>query len=160
MKVGIGWDMHRLAKGRRFLVGGVPLKSSVGPVGHSDGDVLAHAVIDALLGAAGEGDIGELFPDSDPRWKGASSLVMLEKVVKLLSSRGWRIANVDAVICLEAPKLVPYKAAIRATLAGALGIPPAAVGVKAKTAEGIGPIGQGKAVSASCVALIEEWRKK
>ena len=155
MRVGIGWDLHRLAKGKRFLLGGVSLKSAAGPVGHSDGDVLTHAVIDALLGAAGAGDIGEHFPDTDARWRGASSVAMLRKVVRLLAGKGWRVSNIDTVVCLEAPKLTPYKAAIRTKLAGVLGVASGDVSVKAKTAEGLGPIGQNKAVSATCVALIE-----
>ena len=160
MSVGIGWDLHRLAKGKKFVLGGVVLKSPAGPVGHSDGDVLTHAVIDALLGAAGAGDIGEHFPDSDARWRGASSIAMLRKVVRLLADKGWRVSNVDTIVCLEEPKLMPYKKAIRAKLAGVLGVAPGAVGVKAKTTEGLGPVGQKKAVSASSVALIESRRKK
>ncbi len=154
MPVGHGWDVHRLVPGRRFILGGVEIPHPCGPLGHSDGDVLLHAVIDALLGAAGLGDIGGRFPDTDPRWKDVASGLLLAEVMKDVGA-SWRVVNLDATVIAERPKLAPHREAIRAKLAAALGT--AAVNVKAKTAEGLGPVGAGDAVE--CHAVVELERK-
>lgn len=156
MRIGVGYDIHRLASGRPFVLGGVPLAHDRGPEGHSDGDPAAHALIDALLGAAALGDIGQHFPPGDPQWLGASSLELLRRTCGLLTQAGFRVHNVDITVVLEAPRLGPYMPAIRAALAEALGVPLGAVGVKAKSNEGLGAIGSGKAVAAYAVALLEE----
>ncbi len=156
----MGWDVHRLATGRPFVVGGVRIPHPRGPVGHSDGDALLHAVMDALLGAAGLGDIGEFFPDTSKAWRGVSSLLLLQKVMALVRRAGYRVVNLDTVVLLEEPKLGPHKARIRRALAAALDVSLGAVNVKAKTAEGLGAVGQKKAVSASCVVLLDSRRKK
>ena len=139
IRCGIGYDTHRLVEGRKLLLGGVEIPSSRGLLGHSDGDVLSHAIADALLGAAGLGDIGRHFSDADPRWKGTSSLMFLDKVKVVLQDNGFRIVNVDSVVILDEPKLAPHMAKIRETIAAALGLEPAAVNVKAKTSEGVSP---------------------
>jgi 2-C-methyl-D-erythritol 2,4-cyclodiphosphate synthase len=150
---GIGWDAHRLEAGRPLVLGGVRLaESQAGAVGHSDADVLTHAVIDALLGAAGLGDIGEHFPDSDPAYAGADSLGLLRDVVALLGAR--EVLHVDTTLLLEAPKLGGRREEIRATLAGALGVAPDRVNVKATTGEGIGFVGRGEGVGALAVATL------
>ena len=154
MPVGHGWDVHRLVPGRRFILGGVEIPHPCGPLGHSDGDVLLHAVIDALLGAAGLGDIGGRFPDSDPKWKDASSDLLLADVMKELGA-SWRVVNLDATVIAERPKLAPHRAAIQAKLAARLGT--SAVNVKAKTAEGLGAVGAGDAVE--CHAVVQLERK-
>jgi 2-C-methyl-D-erythritol 2,4-cyclodiphosphate synthase/2-C-methyl-D-erythritol 4-phosphate cytidylyltransferase/2-C-methyl-D-erythritol 2,4-cyclodiphosphate synthase len=155
IRIGLGRDLHRLAAGRPFLLGGLRLESERGELGHSDGDVLAHAVIDALLGAAALGDIGALFPPSDPRWKDADSLELLKKAWTLVKGEGWKLVNMDCVVSCEEPRLLPHREAIRASLAGALGVLPARVFVKGKTAEGLGPVGEGLAVEALAVCLLE-----
>lgn len=152
MPVGHGWDVHRLVPGRRFVLGGVEIPHPLGPLGHSDGDVLLHALIDALLGAAGMGDIGGRFPDSDPRWKDASSEALLADVMRDVGA-AWRVVNADVTVIAERPKLAPHKAAIQAKLAAALGT--SAVNVKAKTYEGLGPVGAGEAVECHVVAQLE-----
>ncbi len=152
---GIGYDLHRLAEGRKLIVGGVGLPFDKGPVGHSDGDVLAHAICDALLGAAGLGDIGTHFPDTDPKWKGVSSLLFLEQVRKLLAERNLRIAHIDAVVITERPRLGPHFPAMREALAKALGIEPEQVNLKAKTNEGVDAIGRGEAIAAHAIATLE-----
>jgi 2-C-methyl-D-erythritol 2,4-cyclodiphosphate synthase len=154
-RTGIGIDTHRFETGRDLILGGVRIPYERGLAGHSDADVLTHAVIDALLGAAGEGDIGEHFPDSDPRYAGADSLELLRTVVALLAERGLATTHVDATVMLERPKLGEHKAAIRAVLAGALGLPEAAVNVKATTGEGMGFVGRGEGVAALAVATVE-----
>lgn len=154
-RIGEGFDVHRLETGRRLRVGCIDIPSSVGSVAHSDGDVLAHAVVDAILGAIGEGDIGHHFPPTDARWKDADSKLFLAEAVRLLAARGGRIANVDATVILERPKLAPHIADMRAALATALGCKPALVSVKAKSAEGIGAIGAGEAIEARAVVLVE-----
>ena len=154
MPVGHGWDVHRLVPGRRFLLGGVEIPHPCGPLGHSDGDVLLHAVIDALLGAAGLGDIGGRFPDTDPRWKDVSSDVLLADVMKDVGA-SWRVVNLDVTVIVERPKLAPHRAAIQAKLAARLGT--SAVNVKAKTAEGLGPVGAGDAIE--CHAVVQLERK-
>jgi 2-C-methyl-D-erythritol 2,4-cyclodiphosphate synthase len=149
---GIGWDVHRLEAGRAFVLGGVRIEHDRGPAGHSDADVLTHAVIDALLGAAGLGDIGEHFPDTDPAYRGADSLGLLRDVVALLGPR--EVLHVDTSVLLERPKLAPHKAAIRDGLAGALGVAPARVNVKATTGERLGFVGREEGVAALAVATL------
>jgi 2-C-methyl-D-erythritol 2,4-cyclodiphosphate synthase len=151
---GIGWDSHRLAEGRPLILGGVTIPHELGLAGHSDADVLAHAVIDALLGAAGLGDIGEHFPDTDPRWAGADSLALLRSVVGLVADARHAIAHVDTTVMMERPKLGPHRAEIRAALAGALGIPVERVNVKASTGEGMGFVGRGEGVAALAVVTL------
>lgn len=151
MPVGLGFDIHRLAPGRRMVLGGVTFDHPTGPVGHSDGDVVLHALIDALLGATGGGDIGERFPDSDPRWKDVSSQVMLRKVVEELSPR-WTVENADVTVIAEEPRLGPRKKEMAARIAELLVVDPAAVSVKGKTAEGLGPVGAREAVA--CLAVV------
>ena len=150
---GIGWDSHRLAEGRALILGGVTIPHDKGLAGHSDADVLTHAVIDALLGAAGLGDIGEHFPDTDEAWRGADSLKLLEHVVGLLGPRA--IVNVDTTVLMERPKLKDHKPAIREALAGALGVAPEAVNIKATTGEGLGFVGRQEGVAALAVATLE-----
>lgn len=152
---GIGYDLHRLAKGRKLALGGAVVPFEKGPVGHSDGDVLSHAICDALLGAAGLGDIGTHFPDTDPKWKGVSSLVFLEHVRDLIAERGLRIAHIDAVVIMEKPKLGLHFPAMREALAKALGIELAQINLKAKTHEGVGEIGRSEAIAAQAVATLE-----
>jgi 2-C-methyl-D-erythritol 2,4-cyclodiphosphate synthase len=148
---GIGYDSHRLRNGRRLILGGVEIAHEQGLEGHSDADVLTHAIIDALLGAAGLGDIGEHFPDTDERLEDADSIELLRKVVALLADAGLGIVNVDSTVVIEAPRLHPHKAAIRARLAEALGLEPARVNVKASTGEGIGFIGRGEGAAALAI---------
>ncbi len=152
---GIGYDLHRLAEGRKLIIGGIEVPFDKGPVGHSDGDVLSHALCDALLGAAGLGDIGTHFPDTDPKWKGASSLLFLEHTGKLLDERRLRISHLDAVVILERPKLGPHFPAMREALAKSLGIAPEQINLKAKTNEGTGEIGRGEAIAAHTIATLE-----
>ena len=155
---GIGYDCHRLSAGRRLVIGGVEIPSERGLDGHSDADVLAHAVIDALLGAAGLGDIGEHFPDSEERYRDADSLELLEQVVAMLQEHGLKPANVDCTVVIERPKLGPHRDDIRARLARALGLAPVRVNVKATTGEGIGFVGRGEGVAALAVAGVERAR--
>jgi 2-C-methyl-D-erythritol 2,4-cyclodiphosphate synthase len=155
-RTGIGYDLHRLAAGRRLMLGGVEIPSDKGFEAHSDGDILLHAVTDALLGAASLGDIGELFPPSDPQWKDADSVVFLQQARELIESYGYRVANVDAVVIIERPKILPHREKIRKRIAEVLGISADHVGIKAKTAEGVGPVGRGEAAEAHAVAVI--WR--
>jgi 2-C-methyl-D-erythritol 2,4-cyclodiphosphate synthase/2-C-methyl-D-erythritol 4-phosphate cytidylyltransferase len=155
-RIGIGRDLHRLASGRKFLLGGVEIPFDKGELGHSDGDVLAHAVCDAILGAAGLGDIGELFPDSDPAYKDADSMKLLERAWQSVKAQGWQLANLDCVVCCENPKILPHRDSIRSSIAKALDADPATVFVKGKTAEGLGPIGSEEAVEAMAVCLLEK----
>jgi 2-C-methyl-D-erythritol 2,4-cyclodiphosphate synthase len=148
---GIGYDSHRFAVGRRLIIGGVEIPHEQGLDGHSDADVLTHAVIDALLGAAGLGDIGEHFPDSDERWRDADSLELLASVLASVADAGLEVVNVDCTVVMEAPRLGPHKQAIRTRLAVALGLPEARVNVKASTGEGIGFVGRGEGVAALAV---------
>jgi 2-C-methyl-D-erythritol 2,4-cyclodiphosphate synthase len=150
--VGIGFDSHRLAAGRKLVIGGVEIPYELGLDGHSDSDVLAHAVIDALLGAAGIGDIGEHFPDTDERWRDADSMQLLASVVERVHADGFEVLNVDCTVVMEAPKLLPYKAAIRERLAAVLGIELARANVKASTGEGLGFVGRGEGVATLAVA--------
>lgn len=154
MRVGHGWDSHRLGPGRPFVLGGVTLPSEVGPLGHSDGDALLHALTDAVLGAAGLGDIGTHFPDTDPRWKGKESAHFLEAAVAWAAERGLRPVNADATVILERPKLGPHRAAIVAKVAELLDLPADRVNLKAKTAEGLGPVGEGLSVECHAVVLL------
>ena|SRR5262249_51792803 len=154
MRIGIGYDIHRLVEGRKLILGGVEIPFEKGLLGHSDSDVLTHAICDALLGAAALGDIGTHFPDSDPRFKGASSLDLLRHVVILLKERGYEIANIDSTIITERPKLKPYMADIRQTLASILEIDIDQLSVKAKTNEKLDAVGQGEAMQAQAIALI------
>jgi 2-C-methyl-D-erythritol 2,4-cyclodiphosphate synthase len=156
MRIGLGQDLHRLVKGRRFLVGGIEIPAGRGELGHSDGDVLAHAVTDAVLGAAGLGDIGALFPSSDAAWKDADSMALLRSAFNLVKNSGWRLVNLDCIVCCEKPKLLPYRDNIRYSLAQALDTSPDAVFVKGKTGEGLGPVGEGMAVEALAVCLLEK----
>ena len=153
-RIGIGRDLHRLVSGRKFLLGGAEIPFDKGELGHSDGDVLAHAVCDAILGAAGLGDIGEFFPDSDPAFKDADSMELLKRAWQHVKAQGWRIVNLDCVVSCEKPKILPYMDKIRASLAKALDADPALVFVKGKTAEGFGLVGSGEAVEALAVCLI------
>ena len=155
VRTGLGVDSHRFAPGRRLILGGVEVPYEQGLAGHSDADVLTHAVIDALLGAAGLGDIGQHFPDTDPRFKDADSLHLLRTVVGYLGERGFAIGNVDATVVLERPKLAPYRERIRATLATALGLPEDAVNVKATTGERMGFVGRGEGAAAMAIVTLE-----
>ncbi len=152
MRVGIGNDIHRLAEGRNLIIGGVKIPSDKGEVAHSDGDVLIHAIIDAILGATALGDIGALFPDTDEANRGRSSTEMLKSVLKLVDAR---IVNIDTIVELEKPKLRDYIDSIRESIAECAGIDKCQISVKAKTAEGIGAIGQGEAIKATAIVLID-----
>ena len=154
-RVGIGNDLHRLAEGRALILGGIHIPLEKGPVGHSDGDVLAHAICDALLGAARLGDIGRHFPNSSPQWKNASSLVFLRQVRQILHDAGYSIVNVDATVGLERPKLAAYIGELEKQVAAALALPPGQVSVKAKSGEGMDAVGRGEAIRADAVALIK-----
>jgi 2-C-methyl-D-erythritol 2,4-cyclodiphosphate synthase len=156
MRSGIGYDSHRLAAGRPLVLGGVEIDSALGLDGHSDADVLAHAVIDALLGAAALGDIGEHFPDTDERWRDADSIALLEHVVSLVAGGGLAIVNVDCTVMMQTPKLGPHKQAIRVRLAEALGLDAGCVNVKATTGEGIGFVGREEGVAALAVASLRQ----
>lgn len=152
---GIGYDLHRLAAGRKLMIGGIDVPFDKGSVGHSDGDVLCHALCDALLGAAGLGDIGTHFPDTDPRWKDAHSLRFLEHVRSLLAEKRLRIMHLDAIVITERPKLGPHFSAMREALAEALGIEVSRINLKAKTNEGVGAVGRGEAIAAQAIATLE-----
>ncbi len=155
-RVGIGTDIHRIVEGRKLMLGGVHIPFPAGLLGHSDGDVALHAIVDALLGAAGMGDIGTLFPDTDPQWKDADSKVFLYTVREQLEKKQWELVNVDLTIHTEAPKLGPMKGQIRRCIAGLLGMDFASVNVKAKTSEGLGEIGAGEAMAATAIALLRK----
>ena len=153
-RCGIGYDLHQLAGGRTLIVGGIIIPFGKGPVGHSDGDVLAHAMCDALLGAAGLGDIGTHFPDTDPKWKGANSLLFLEHTSKLLHEKHFAIEHVDAVVILERPKLGPHFPRMREALAKSLGVATDKIHLKAKTNEGVDAVGRGEAIACHVVATL------
>jgi 2-C-methyl-D-erythritol 2,4-cyclodiphosphate synthase len=153
-RCGVGYDLHRLAEGRKLILGGVEVPFDKGPVGHSDGDALAHAICDALLGAAGLGDIGTHFPDTDPKWKGVSSLLFLEHARKLLDARHFSIDHIDAVVIAERPKLGPCFPRMREALARTLDVPAEKIHLKAKTNEGVDAIGRGEAIAAYAVATL------
>lgn len=154
IRIGEGWDIHALVPGRPLILGGVRLAHSKGLLGHSDADALAHAVTDALLGAAGLGDIGRMFPDTDARHAGADSLLLLAQAVQRVREQGWEIANVDATVVAQEPRLAAHMPEMARRLAQAMGIDATQVNVKAKTAEKMGPVGQGQAIEARAVALI------
>jgi len=156
MRIGFGYDNHRLVPGRILILGGVNIPSTLGPEAHSDGDALIHALIDALLGACALGDIGQLFPPSDDQYRNISSRILLQRTLGVLSEAGFRPRNVDTTVILESPRLGPYVEQMRETLSADLGIGAAAISVKAKTKEGLGPTGRGLAVEAYAVALVEE----
>ena len=153
-RVGLGSDAHRFGAGRPLVLGGVTIADGEGLAGHSDADVLTHAIIDALLGAAGLGDIGTHFPSDDPAWAGADSLDLLRRAVASLEQRGYRVSNVDATVVAERPRLRPHVAAMRARLAAALAVEPDAVSVKATTADGMGALGRAEGIQAQAIALI------
>ena len=154
MRIGEGWDIHALVPGRPLVLGGVDIPHSHGLLGHSDADALLHAITDALLGAAGLGDIGRHFPDTDPAFKGADSIVLLQAAAQHVRDAGYAIANIDSTIVAQAPKLAPHIPAMVARIAAALGLPADAVNVKAKTAEKMGPVGEGHAIEARAVCLL------
>lgn len=154
LRIGEGWDTHILVEGRPLILGGVTVPHERGLYGHSDADVLLHAITDAIVGAAGMGDIGTLFPDTDPQFKGADSMVLLAEAMRRVAAQGWQVVNVDSTIVAQAPKLAPYKAEMTANVARALGILPAQVNVKAKTAEKMGPVGLGQSMEARAVVLL------
>ena len=156
LRIGHGYDVHRLTEGRRLVLGGVEIPWDLGLLGHSDADVLTHAVMDALCGAAKLGDIGKLFPDSDPRYAGISSLELLRRVAALLEERGWTVVNIDATLIAQAPKVGPYRREMEANLAAALGVEADRVNVKATTEEGLGFTGDGSGMAAHAVALLEK----
>lgn len=155
MRVGIGYDIHRLVIGRSLVLGGVSIAFEKGLLGHSDADVLVHAICDALLGAAGLGDIGTYFPDSDPQYKDISSLKLLSETCRLLTDEGFRIVNLDATVFAEAPGLAPHRQNMQTILAETMNIGPSAVNIKATTTEGLGVIGKGEGIGAMCIALID-----
>ena len=155
-RIGQGYDVHRLAEGRALILGGVAIPYQQGLDGHSDADVLTHAIMDALLGAAGLGDIGKRFPDSEERYRGISSLLLLKEVGKCLRENGWQVVNLDSTSVAQAPKLSPYREALRRNLAGALGIDEGSVSVKATTEERLGFTGDGSGMAAQAIALIEK----
>jgi len=159
-RVGIGTDIHRIVEGRRLMLGGVYIPFPAGLLGHSDGDVALHAIIDALLGAAGLGDIGTLFPDTDVQWKDADSKGFLYVVKEQLEKKGWEVVNVDLTIHTEVPKLGPLKGQIRRCIAGLLGMDFTCVNVKAKTNEGLGEIGAGEAMAATAIAMLRKKPKR
>lgn len=154
-RTGIGYDSHRLVEGRPLILGGQTIPFERGLAGHSDADAVAHALTDAILGAAAAGDIGRLFPDTDPRWKDADSIVLLREACAHARTRGWRPVQADITVILERPKLLPYLAAMVAALSGATGIPADALGLKAKTNEGMGFVGRGEGIAVMAVATVE-----
>ncbi len=155
-RIGEGWDVHALVPGRKLILGGVEIAHSAGLLGHSDADVLLHAITDAVLGAAGLGDIGRHFPDTDAKFKGADSSVLLTEAMRRVHAQGWALVNVDSTIVAQAPKLAPHMPAIHAGVARALGVAVDQVNVKAKTAEKLGPVGQGQSIEARAVALLRK----
>jgi 2-C-methyl-D-erythritol 4-phosphate cytidylyltransferase/2-C-methyl-D-erythritol 2,4-cyclodiphosphate synthase len=159
-RIGVGYDLHRLVEGRPLVLAGVTIPADRGALGHSDADVVCHAVTDAILGAARLGDIGQHFPDTDARWKDASSVALLAHAVTLARQQGWSIENVDVVVVLERPKLAPFRTPMEECLATTLGVPPDAVSVKAKTNEGVDAIGRGEAIAAHAVVLLRRLRSE
>ena len=155
LRIGEGWDTHALVAGRPLVLGGVTIPHSHGLLGHSDADALLHAITDALLGAAGLGDIGHHFPDTDPAFQGADSVLLLQAAAERVRAAGWRVVNIDSTVVAQAPKLAPHIAAMRAGIAAALGLAADAVNVKAKTAEQMGPVGEGRAIEARAVCLLQ-----
>ncbi len=155
-RIGEGWDVHALVPGRKLILGGVQIPHTAGLLGHSDADLLLHAITDALLGAAGLGDIGRHFPDTDAQFKGADSSVLLAEAMRRVRAAGYELANVDSTVIAQAPKLAPHMAAMNASVAKALGVQPDQVNVKAKTAEKLGPVGMGQSMEARAVVLLEK----
>jgi 2-C-methyl-D-erythritol 2,4-cyclodiphosphate synthase len=156
IRIGNGYDMHRLVEGRKLILGGIEIPHGLGLEGHSDADVLTHAIMDALLGALSLGDIGHYFPPTDPQWKGADSLDLLKQVNDLLLERGWQVSNIDSVVVAERPKLKPHIEAMRHRLAATLSVEPTQVGVKATTNEQLGPTGREEGICAYAVALLAQ----
>ena len=156
MRVGIGYDVHRLAEGRPLILGGIKIPYAKGLVGHSDGDALLHAITDALLGAAGLGDIGQHFPDTDPQYKGSDSSVLLAKVKEEVAQAGFSIVNIDATVIAQAPKLMEYIPKMREHIGAVLDLDPARINVKAKTHESLGTLGRGEGIAAQAVVLLQE----
>jgi len=155
LKAGIGYDIHRLVAGRKLYLGGVEVPFNKGLLGHSDGDVVVHAVIDAMLGAMGEGDIGRLFPDTDPKYRGIRSVELLKAVMSRLKKKKYRLVNLDTIIVAQSPKLGPYINNMKRALAPVLKVEKEDLGIKAKTNEGLGPVGQGKAIAAWAIVLLK-----
>lgn len=158
MRVGYGYDIHRLEEGRPLILGGLHIDFDRGLAGHSDADVIAHAIIDGILGAAGLADIGTHFPNSDERWRGASSMEMLARTIEIIRRDGWTLVNIDATLIAEEPKIAPHVMSMKHLVASATGVPISAIGIKATTAEGLGPEGRGEGMSARAVALLERTR--
>lgn len=156
MRIGQGYDVHRLAEGRRLVLGGVEIDYEKGLLGHSDADVLVHAVMDAILGAAALGDIGQLFPDTDPEYSGADSIMLLKEVIRRTAEAGYYVENIDATVIAQAPKLMPHIAGMRKNIAEAAGVDVGRISVKATTEEGLGFTGSGEGIAASAVALLGE----
>ena len=156
LRIGEGWDVHALVAGRPLILGGVTVPYDKGLLGHSDADALLHAITDALLGAAGLGDIGRHFPDTDERFRGADSAVLLAEAARRVREQGWQVVNLDSTVIAQAPKLAPHIDAMRTRIAQILGVDPAQVNVKAKTAEKLGPVGQGQSMEARAVALLRQ----
>ena len=154
VRTGLGWDVHRIAVGRPLIIGGITLPCEFGLEGHSDADVLLHAITDAVLGGAALGDIGMHFPDTDPRWKGCDSVKFLEHAVSLVRAEGWTISNVDSTVILERPKLKDYRLAMRESVARAMGLDLTRVSVKFKTAEKVGPVGEGRSSEAQAIVTL------
>ncbi|KWT85174.1 MULTISPECIES: 2-C-methyl-D-erythritol 2,4-cyclodiphosphate synthase [unclassified Variovorax] len=154
IRIGEGWDVHQLVAGRKLILGGIEIPHATGLLGHSDADVLLHAITDALLGAAGLGDIGRHFPDTDAQFRGADSAVLLAEAARRVRAAGWQIGNIDSTVIAQAPKLAPHIPAMCARIAAALEVAPDQVNVKAKTAEKLGPVGEGRAMEARAVALL------
>ena len=153
-RIGEGWDVHALVPGRKLILGGVEIPYNMGLLGHSDADVLLHAITDAVLGAAGLGDIGQHFPDTDVQFKGADSLVLLQEAMRCVRAAGWELVNVDSTVMAQSPQLAPHRMAIQTSVAKALGVGLYQVNVKAKTAEKMGPVGMGQSMEARAVALL------
>jgi len=158
IRVGEGWDVHQLVAGRKLILGGIEVPHTTGLLGHSDADVLLHAITDALLGAAGLGDIGRHFPDTDAQFRGADSAVLLAEAARRVRAEGWEIGNVDSTVIAQAPKLAPHIGAMCQRIAQVLGLGPGQVNVKAKTAEKLGPVGEGRAMEARAVVLLHRAR--
>ena len=155
-RIGEGWDVHALVPGRKLILGGVEIPHTTGLLGHSDADVLLHAITDAVLGAAGLGDIGRHCPDTDVQFKGADSSVLLQEAMRRVRAAGYELVNIDSTVIVQAPKLAPHMAAMNASVAKALGVQPDQVNVKAKTAEKLGPVGMGQSIEARAVALLTQ----
>ena len=156
MRVGIGFDIHRMVAGRRLLLGGVEIPHSHGPLGHSDGDVLLHALVDAILGAAALGDIGEMFPDTDPKYKDADSRLFVEGALQRVREKGFEVTSIDSVILADSPKIAQHRETICLSLASMLSLKPGCVSVKGKTFEGLGAVGRGEAIAAQVVVVLRE----